>query len=58
MKTERRKARRQEKMKLTEEINDRNAYCPIIDEYKSVCLEDQNYGEWNSTVKEKLNSSL
>jgi hypothetical protein len=55
MKTERKKARRKGKMKLTEvimkEIKFGSAYCPIIEEYTSVCLEAQNYGEWNCDCK-------
>jgi hypothetical protein len=61
MRTERRKARSKGNMKLTEEIlkeiKTGRAYCPIIEEYTSVCLEAENYGEWNCDCKGKLNSS-
>ena len=62
MKTERRKARRKGKTKLTEEIMKEiktgKAYSSAIEEYTSVCLEAQNYGECNCACKGKLNSSL
>jgi hypothetical protein len=58
MKTERRKARRKGKMKIREEIMKEiktgSAFCPVIEEYTSVCLEAQNYGEWNCDCKGKL----
>lgn len=40
------------------EIKIGSAYCPITEEYTSVYLEAQNYGEWNCDCKGKLNSSL